>query len=235
MRRSFVASTLLALVVAPACGEVTSAVDAPTGTIDAPSTIDGAQSIDAPPVDAPIDAAPVKRVFISSATFFGDFGGPTQADTACQNMANAAGLPGIFRAWVSTTANPVTGRFTHSTDPYVMVNGTMIASDWTDLTDGNLAATLDRTEAGNVLPNTGITTCHGSPTCFQTFTGTNPDGTAFPSDDQCLNWTTRIFDAGGGNVNTFSGGDSTMAGREWTLRASGFRCDYQARIYCFQQ
>jgi hypothetical protein len=232
MRGSFVATALFALGFVPACGEIETVVDAPSGQIDAP-----AGQIDAPDVviDAPIDAMPMKRVFISSQVFFGDFGGPVAADTACQNMATAAGLPGNYRAWVSTQSNSVVGRFTQAQVPYVMTDGTTIASNWTDLTDGNIAHGIDRNEAGNVLPNTGITNCHGSPTCFQTYTGTNPDGTAFTGDDQCLNWSTRIFDAGGGNLNTFSGGDSTMAGREWTLRASGFRCDYQARIYCFQQ
>lgn len=233
MRRSLVASALFALVLAPACGEVQSGVDAPPLVIDSAVT-DTPITIDAQEIDAPIDAAPVKRVFISSATFFADFGGPTQADTACQNMANAAGLPGIFRAWVSTPSNPVVGRFTQSTVPYVMVEGTVIANNWTDLTDGAVAHGIDRTEAGNLLPDTGISMCHGSPTCFQTFTGTMANGSAYTGDDQCLDWTTRIFQ-NGSVLNTFSGGDSTMAGSEWTLRASGFRCDYQARIYCFQQ
>lgn len=233
--RDRLALVSLSLALASACGKVESAADA-TPSTDAPDVeIDAAPDVDATPVDAPIDAAPVKRVFISSATFFPDFGGTNQADTACQNMATAAGLPGTYRAWVSTTSSPVNARFTQSTDPYVMVDGTMIASNWADLTDGTIAHGIDRTEAGNVLPSTGITNCHGSPTCAQTYTGTNPDGSAYANDDQCLNWTTRIFDAGGGNLNTFSGGDSTYAGREWTIRASGFRCDYQARIYCFQQ
>jgi hypothetical protein len=44
-----------------------------------------------------------------------------------------------------------------------------------------------------------------------------------------------MFQPPTGGLITFTGGDSTMAGREWSTRAVGFRCDFQARIYCFQQ
>jgi hypothetical protein len=198
---------------------------------------DAAPSSDAPPVDAPpIDAPATKKVFISSVTFFPDLGGTSGADSQCQNLANGAGLQGVFRAWLSTSADPAGNRFTHSTLAYAMVDGTVIASNWTELISGAIRHGIDRTEAGNTLPNTGITMCHGTPTCSQTFTGTNADGTYLDSQGgNCANWTSRVFQPASGGLITFTGGDSTMADRNWTTRAVGFRCDYQARIYCFQQ
>jgi hypothetical protein len=91
---------------------------------------DAAPSVDAAEiVDAPIDAAPTKKVFISSLTFFPDLGGTTGADSQCQNMANGAGLLGVYRAWLSTAADPVANRFNHATVAYVMVDGTLIANN----------------------------------------------------------------------------------------------------------
>lgn len=204
-----------------ACGEVSSNIDAPS-----------APPSDAPPIDTP---PATKKVFISSLTFFADIGGTAGADSMCQNMAAAAGLVGVYRAWLSTAADPVVNRFTHSSVPYALVNGTVIANSWTDLVDGSpLVHGIDLDEQGRPLPSTGITLCHGTPTCAQTFTGTAPSGAYQGTDNQCLNWTSRVFQ-NGSLLNTFIGGDSKMNGSEWTVTASGFRCDYQARIYCFQQ
>jgi hypothetical protein len=218
------------LLASAACGKVSEHnVDAPAQA-DA-SLVDAAPLIDAPP--------PSKKAFISSLTFFADFGGTSQADTACQNMAAAAGLVGVYRAWLSTTAaDSVVNRFSHSTVPYTLVNGTVIATSFADLVDGTIAHGIDLTETGVPLTDTGITMCHGAPTCAQTFTNTLADGTVGPTanNNSCLNWTTRIFQPPApAPLNTFIAGDSTMATSSWTLRGSGFRCDFQARFYCFQQ
>lgn len=38
-------------------------------------------------------------------------------------------------------------RFTQNPGPYVLVNGTRVADNWADLTDGTLDHAIDRTEA----------------------------------------------------------------------------------------
>src|SRR5438105_668310 len=48
--------------------------------------------------------APVKRVFVTHATFRGDFGGESFADEQCNLAAWAAGLGGTWRAWLSTSS-----------------------------------------------------------------------------------------------------------------------------------
>ena len=204
--------------------------------MDASPSIDS-MIVDSPSADGPPVVLPAKKkVFISSLTFFPDLGGTSGADSQCQKMANRAGLTGVFRAWLSTAGDPVVNRFNHATGEYVMVDGTVIADNWTDLTDGSITHTIDRTEAGSTLPNTGITNCHGQPTCSSSFTGTKADGTYLDSPGaNCANWTSRVFQPPTGGLITFAGGSSKMADREWTGSATGFRCDYQARIYCFQQ
>ncbi|MDE0205503.1 MAG: hypothetical protein OXP66_05695, partial [Candidatus Tectomicrobia bacterium] len=41
-------------------------------------------------------------VFVTKAAFQGNFGGLAGADARCQSAARDAGLPGLFRAWLST-------------------------------------------------------------------------------------------------------------------------------------
>jgi hypothetical protein len=43
-------------------------------------------------------------VFVSSATFTGGLGGVRAADQTCSDLAVAAGLAGIYRAWLSDDA-----------------------------------------------------------------------------------------------------------------------------------
>ncbi len=71
-----------------------------------------------------------KKVFITSQyAGTGNLGGLAGADAKCQSLAEAAGLKGTFKAWLSdSTATPLT-RFTHA-GSYVLVDGTQIASDW---------------------------------------------------------------------------------------------------------
>ena len=91
-----------------------------------------------------------KIVFTSSATFSGDFGGIAGADAQCQSLADAAGLSGTFLAWLGdSTTDPAT-RFAQSASPYVLVDGTVVADDWADLTDGGIDNPIALTENGAV-------------------------------------------------------------------------------------
>ncbi|MCA9638983.1 MAG: DUF4215 domain-containing protein, partial [Myxococcales bacterium] len=81
-----------------------------------------------------------RRVFVTSTLYQGNLGGLAGADAKCQARAQAAGLPGTFLAWLSDNTNNPNTRFTKSMGPYVLVNGTKIANNYTDLTDGTLLA-----------------------------------------------------------------------------------------------
>src|SRR4051794_402552 len=72
-------------------------------------------------------------VFVSSALYSGALGGLSGADSKCQGLAAAAGLPGSYKAWLADTTGAPISRFVHSTGPYRLVNGTTIAANWTDL------------------------------------------------------------------------------------------------------
>ena len=98
-------------------------------------------------------AEPHQIVFVTSDTYDGDLGGLVGADAKCQALADAAGLDGTFRAWLSDDAESPSTRFTQSTDPYWLVDGTVVADSWADLIHGSIAHAIDLDEAGEAGPD----------------------------------------------------------------------------------
>jgi len=166
-----------------------------------------------------------KCVFVSSQVWDGTLGGLAGADLKCQQAADA-GLVWLhgrtFRAWLSDRTTSAAARLTHAAMPYRLVDGTEIASSWTDLTDGMLAHAIDRTEQG-VAP--------GLPE--YAWTGTNPDGsiyTTIPPSYFCEDWTYIFWDA---LVGIAGAADAT-----WTAYSSSPQaqtCDASYHLYCFEQ
>ena len=77
-------------------------------------------------------------------------GGVAGADARCQNLADSAGLLGTFKAWISDDTSDPLSTFNHSTVPYIMVNGKVVAYNWTDLTNGGyLRNPIEFDEEGN--------------------------------------------------------------------------------------
>lgn len=94
---------------------------------------------------------PAKIVFVTSAKATANYNGLPQADTVCQKLATAAGLSGTFRAWLSNATDSPSTRFTQSTGPYKLVDGTQIADNWTDLTDGTIDNPINKRRPTVVL------------------------------------------------------------------------------------
>src|SRR6185295_19108574 len=138
-----------------------------------------------------------RRVFVTSKTYPGDFGGLTGADAECQKLATAAHLGGTWLAWLTDTTQGPGSRFTHSTVPYVLVGGGQIAADWTDLTDGMIAVATDHDETGTVIPATDTT---------KVWSGTLAD--AGPIGGNCAGWTTQNT---GGTWGTLTATDATWS------------------------
>ncbi len=173
-----------------------------------------------------------RRVFLSSAVVWADFGGVEGADAICQDLADMAGLDGSFMAWLSSAdlSISVSDRFEQHDGPYVLVDGTQLANGWDDLTDGSLDAPILLDEFGNPPGGFGGGNCHGGATCTQVFTGTTAGGGTYEGQhDDCDGWSTTTF------LPAFSGGDATATDEGWSLFAAGLRCDYAARLYCFEQ
>jgi hypothetical protein len=94
-----------------------------------------------------------------------------------------------------------------------------VANNWADLTDGSLRAVINRTETGAEVPF--------DPT-RHVWTNTATTGAIFGGQD-CENWTTNSNSAEGGMA-----GIASATNVQWTS-ALGFDCDFNYRLYCFQQ
>jgi hypothetical protein len=161
-----------------------------------------------------ISSSTPKIVFVTSQTYTGDLGGIDGADQKCQQLAEDAGLPGLYSAWLSDSTTSPAQRFIKNKAPYMLVDGTAIADDWNDLTDGSLDAPINRDENNNVVSRS-------------VWTNTNANGT-LNGDLSCQGWT---FGMGG----DFGGvGNSSETDDDWTLEAFSF-CAATLSLYCFQQ
>ena len=195
-------------------------VDPPAAaTSDAGVVIDAeadASTSSPPPAPTPPAPPPGKRVFVSSSSSNANLGGVSGADTRCQNLADAANLGGSWRAWVSSSASSPSGRFTKATVPYRLVDGTIIANDWNDLTSGGLRHAIDRDEKNVPRPAAEVWTATTS---------------------------TGAYEGGGCNGFTSSSsasayaaqGVSDRASAQWTNVYLQFCDRTNPRIYCFEQ
>lgn len=155
-----------------------------------------------------------------------DLGGLDGADQRCQDSAEGAGLDGTFMAWLSAGSTAeVLDRFSVDGGPFVLPDGTSIATDWADLTDGSLAAPILVDAAGAVYNP-------GAQPERQVITHTNPDGTSAPGISPCAGFNgNSVVEAGWGNASTM---DSS-----WSSTGDRWACDSDAgggpSLYCFQQ
>jgi hypothetical protein len=156
-----------------------------------------------------------KRVFVTSQPVLPTFGGALAADGICQTLATTTGLFGNWLAWVSDSTDSVAQRFTHGDIPYRQLDGTLIAADWTDLTDFSLAHPILMTEEFALGP------------LREVWTGTDPNGLSSGID--CIGWTSA-------DVNdTATVGHTTATDSTWT---SVFPQDCgrtDVHLYCFEQ
>lgn len=148
-------------------------------------------------------------------------GGVSGADSWCQQEAiYNAGLSGVYKAWIADSdANsaPAT-RFEQASVPYVMTDGTQVADNWTDLTDGTLDTNID-------LDETGVTV-----TATQNVaTNVDTDGTQYSATlaDSCTDWTYTSDD-------TARHGSNQLADGQWTSYGNP-QCNHPKLLYCFEQ
>jgi hypothetical protein len=205
-------------------------------------TIDGPPPHDAPSSEGPAEVGTgdvvvggTKLVFVSSISLTGDLGGLDGADLKCQTLAKASSRSGTFKAWLSSTTTSAASRLTHSTGPYVLVNGTQVAADWAGLTSGTLLNPISMSETGGFPPQSNIL-C-SSTNVPAAWTATAPDGTlATTVGATCADWTT----SGPSNGAVLGIVASTSA--TWTDGCSSqvpggtsTMCAGAAALYCIEQ
>jgi len=164
-----------------------------------------------------------RTVFVTSVAYNGHLGGLSGADSKCQNLADAAGLDGTYMAWLSSDKGSPASRFTRSTSPYVLFDGTRIADDWDDLVDGSLGAAIDVTEQGTLPTRTNWCGWNEAPA----WSHTAPDGTFSGGPPSCDGWRSSVGPARWGSASDTDG--------KWSAFCNGGQCAWTAPLYCFQQ
>jgi len=109
-----------------------------------------------------IDRA-LTRVFVTQSATSSDMGGPSGADAHCQAQADEADLGGSWSAYVSGGGASAITRIADG--PYHKLDGTLIANDKSDLTDGSIASPINITQHGGSYSSwvcTGATETGGS-------------------------------------------------------------------------
>ncbi len=171
------------------------------------------------------ESEPPKWVFVTSSTISGAMGGLPGADAICQNLAEAADLPGTYLAWLSDGVASPSSRFVQASTTYALVDGTPIADDWQDLTDGSLAHAIDLTQAGGVPP-AGNHTC-GADSVWSNVTAA---GDVADAASHCEGWTAAD------GIQSHSG-RWDLTTDEWSASCfgGGATCLWFSPIYCFAQ
>lgn len=172
---------------------------------------------------------PFGYVFVTSQAYHGDlvsaYGDPgltgvEAADALCQAAANAASpdpLPGVYKAWIAIDeADDPESRFSDVGVPWILVDGTVVATDWANLIDGELMAGIKITETGEDIISWGV------------WTNVKVDGTAndIYYEYNCEGWTDPTAQG--------KYGTASAVNQYWTDYSSSM-CDVSRRLYCFQQ
>jgi hypothetical protein len=179
-----------------------------------------------------------KRVFVTSKVTTGNLGGLAGADARCQAAAAWGTLPGVYKAWLSdAVASPAT-RFTRAVIPYRLVNGILIAKNWSDLVDGTIANPINIDERGGAAaPNLSC----GGGAIIAPWTDTRSTGNGWGVLSQnCANWTddkALVNDNSGyndplANVTDLGSGNSVT---DWSAYCGQVSCANLAPLFCFQQ
>ena len=163
-----------------------------------------------------------KTVFITSAKFKGNLGGLAGADDKCQAEADgpASIVPsGTYLAWLSDGTDSPDTRFTKSAHPYMLLDGTKIAENYTDLTDGSILHAINMNSTGKPL---------GGVQPF--WTGTKADGTTAPLAVTCTGWKDPL------PYHKGMHGQTHLTDSSWSTVHSDESCRNRfSFLLCFQQ
>lgn len=152
--------------------------------------------------------------FVTSSTSSGNLGGLAGADAQCASLAAAAGLPGTYKAWLSTMLTPVDASSRlGSARGFVRTDGKPFADRVSDITAGTIYNALNLDENGDDVGSQIV------------WTGTAVNGTA--TTETCSDWTD-------GSLNSFGEeGESTGGPGIWTDNGGAGGCQGAEPFYCF--
>jgi hypothetical protein len=153
-------------------------------------------------------------IFVTSERFNTTFRPPEVADTKCNQAARAAGLPGDFRAWLSTSSRDARDKL-EGARGWIRTDGAPFADTVDDVVSGRIFNPPLLDERGHPVP-TGPEDLVA--------TGTDYQGLNF-ADANCHDWQHDI-------ASQAAGGYADATTDRWTY-ADLEACGYPMRLYCF--
>lgn len=172
-------------------------------------------------------SAGYNEVFLTSGVFNGDLlaeatargytgnDGTDAAHYICQDLADAQSLGGTWKAWVSGNLGP-DSYFFQSAGSWQLLDGSAIATDFADLTDGTLTNPVNMDESGNTISRSN-----------DVWTDLNSDGTSVGA--ACFDWDRS-------SAASAYVGDYTQTNSNWSYNgAASTSCSNTHGLYCFQQ
>jgi hypothetical protein len=180
----------------------------PTPTLSATVTATPTETVTPTPT---VTATPgtFNIAFVTSTTHNGNLGGLAGADTICTGRATAAGLPGTYVAWLSTSTVDAVSRLAGARG-FVRPDGQPFADQPSEIGANQIFNNLHLDESGNDVGTDVV------------WTGTTSDGTA--SANTCSDWGLA---SGNGRSGSSEGGPAA-----WTDTANT-NCSQPHRLYCF--
>jgi hypothetical protein len=137
-------------------------------------------------------------------------------------------------AWLSDSQTSAASRLAHSSEPYRLVNGTMVAQDWAALGNG-LSHDINVTETGGPPP-VGTYECGGTDPMVWSFT--DPNGNQIDLNSHSNAGTCNDWRSNAATWHAHSGAADCSMWPWWTdicqNPASGV-CAHTAALYCFEQ
>jgi hypothetical protein len=153
----------------------------------------------------------IKRVFITSSVYPGDFSG-SSPDTVCAKVAETASLGGQWKAWISTSNENAGSRIADVSPWYLVDKKTKVFATKNQLRDKPLAS-ISQSETGGRVPR-------------YAWTGTGSAG-AVDTGYTCVDWS-----IGSGSQHGAAGDPDQPI--FWS-RSGYFSCDEKFGLYCFEQ
>lgn len=208
-----------------------------TNACDASSSGDTSAAPDIPaPKDSGLGSA--KRVFTTSQLFTANLGGLAGADAKCQAAADKAKLGGSYKAWLSDSKQAPANRFDASCfngAPFVLVDGTVVAKDWAELTSGTLRNGISKTETGSAAPLTNA--CPNLPPGTAAWTLTTEGGHAEADKvaKACIDWTSGSMATSAQMVWGKPGAKQNWSINSGCNNFGATSCSRTASLYCFEQ
>ena len=157
-------------------------------------------------------STPYNFVFVTSTNAqLADLGGLVGADTVCNTLAHAAGLPGTYVAWMSDAATTATVRLGGARG-WIRRDGKPVVDTTTDLVAGKLLYPILLTETGTAMSGQ-----------FGIITATMGDGS---HGQDCAGFTSAL------SSSLMMTGIASQTFTTWTENQPG-GCDQSLPMYCF--